>query len=162
MMRKQPVCLCARLYGCLPWSQSILLVNNLTLYRARLCHAKVSAFGADVTNMEYRRREPRFETDQLVSVTNLEQPGLPVLGRLVNFSARGTKMRLSSEIRPGTMVKVDLGGTILLGEIIYCKSQGQEFAAGMELEDALYERELLESMSEAWVAQAPTHSQRQD
>jgi hypothetical protein len=105
--------------------------------------------------MEYRRREPRFETDQLVSVTNLEQPRLPVLGRLVNFSASGTRMRLTSEIRPGTMVKVDLGGTILLGEIIYCTPQGQEFAVGLELEDALYETDLLESISQVWAAQAP-------
>ncbi len=110
--------------------------------------------------MEYRRREPRFETDQLVSITNLEQAGLPVLGRLINFSASGTRMRIASEIRPGTMVKVDLGGTILLGEIIYCHPQGQEFAVGLELEDALYETDALESMSQAWHTREADQSQR--
>jgi hypothetical protein len=104
--------------------------------------------------MEYRRREPRFESDQPVAVTNLEQPGTPLMGRLVNFSAGGTRMVLDREVPLGTMVKVELGGTILLGEIIYCSRQGKEFAVGLELEDALYEKEMLESMSETWAAAA--------
>ena len=108
--------------------------------------------------MEYRRREPRFESDQPVAVTNLERPGLPVPGRLVNFSASGSRMLLASEIRPGTMVKVELGATILLGEIIYCTPEDKEFAVGLELEDALYEAETLESMAQEWTARAPKHS----
>ncbi len=102
--------------------------------------------------MEYRRHEPRFESNQPVTVTNLEQPGMPLLGRLVNFSANGTRMLLTSEVQPGTMVKVEWGGTILLGEIIYCTPLGTEFAVGLELEDALYETEMLESMAETWAA----------
>jgi hypothetical protein len=109
---------------------------------------------ADVKSMEYCRRAPRFETDQPVSVTNLEQPGMPLFGRLVNFSENGTRMMLTCQVQPGTMVKVEWGGTILLGEIIYCKQQGTEFAVGLELEDALYETEMLESMSETWAAPA--------
>jgi hypothetical protein len=104
--------------------------------------------------MEYSRREPRFESDQPVTVTNLEQPGMPLSGRLVNFSANGTRMLLTCEVQPGTMVKVEWRGTILLAEIIYCTPQGTEFAVGLELEDALYETEMLESMSETWAAPA--------
>ena len=67
-------------------------------------------------------------------------------------------MLLTREVQPGTMVKVEFGGTILLGEIIYCTPQGQDFAAGLELEDALYSTEMLESMSEAWAAPALRNS----
>jgi hypothetical protein len=109
--------------------------------------------------MEYHRREPRFDGDQTVAVTNLEQPGLPFLGRLVNFSANGTRMALDREVQPGTMVKVEWGSTILLGEIIYCSPQGEEFAVGLELEDVLYEREeMLDSMIQAWTT--PAHGAR--
>jgi hypothetical protein len=81
---------------------------------------------------------------------------MPFLGRLVNFSANGTRMTLDREVQPGTMVKVEWGSTILLGEIIYCVPQGEEFAVGLELEDALYEREgMLDSISQAWSAPAP-------
>jgi hypothetical protein len=100
--------------------------------------------------MDYRRREPRFESDQPVVVTNLEQPGMSLTGRLVNFSASGIRLIVNQDVLPGTMVKVEWGGTILLGEIIYCSPQGEEYAAGLELEDALYEKEMLKSMSETW------------
>jgi hypothetical protein len=92
--------------------------------------------------MEQRRREPRFEIDQPVSVTNLEQRDIILNGRLANFSANGTCLILAQNLRPETMVKVEWGGTMLLGEIIYCTPQGSEFAAGLELEDALYETEM--------------------
>jgi hypothetical protein len=85
---------------------------------------------------------------------NLEQPGVSVKGRLVNFSASGTRMVLDQAVPPGSMVRVELGGTILLGEIVYCTAEGGEFAVGLELEDALYEREMLESISGAWTAAA--------
>ena len=100
--------------------------------------------------MEYRRREPRFEIDQPVTVKNLENPGMPLLGRLVNFSAKGTRLILEGGIDPGTMVKVEWGGTVLLGEIIYCWAEGSEFAVGLELEDVLYEQEMIASMAQAW------------
>ncbi|MGA2262813.1 MAG: PilZ domain-containing protein [Acidobacteriota bacterium] len=103
--------------------------------------------------MEYHRREPRFEIDQPVTVTNLNRAGMPMLGHLVNFSAIGTRLILDQQIPPGTMVKIEWGGTILLGEIIYCFQQGKEFAVGLELEDALYEREMVASMAESWAAQ---------
>ncbi len=108
--------------------------------------------------MDCRRREPRIECDQPVSLTNLEDPGVSVPGRIVNFSAAGTRMLLSCQVRPGTLVKVELEGTILLGEIIYCSPEGGEFAVGLKLEDALYELEMIESFSEAWTA--PNHSRR--
>ncbi len=109
---------------------------------------------ADVTDMEYHRCEPRFESDQPVAVTNLEQPGTPVAGRLTNFSANGTRILLGRELRPGTMVKVEWGGTVLLGEIIYCTPEGKDFALGLQLEDALYETDKLASFSEGWAATA--------
>ncbi len=96
--------------------------------------------------MEYRRREPRFEIDQPVTIKNLEQPGPLLLGRLVDFSAQGTRLILEQRLEPGTLVKVEWGGTMLLGEVIYCQAHGTEFAAGLELEDALYETQGLASL----------------
>ena len=98
--------------------------------------------------MDYRRREPRTYIDQPVTVTNLDQQSIPLKGRLSNFSAQGTRLMMKYELRPGTMVKVEWGGTILLGEIIYCSPQGSEFALGLKLEDALYEREMLKAFNE--------------
>ncbi len=76
-------------------------------------------------------------------------------GRLVNFSAIGTRMLLTCAVQPGSMVKVDWGGTLLLGEIIYCTPEGSEYAVGLELEDVLYETEMLQSLSDTWAAPTP-------
>jgi hypothetical protein len=105
--------------------------------------------------MEYRRREPRFENDQPVTVTNLGHPGETISGRLVNFSAIGTRMLLTCAVQPGSMVKVEWGGTLLLAEIIYCTPEGSEYAVGLELEDVLYETEMLQSLSDTWAAPTP-------
>ena len=74
-------------------------------------------------------------------------------GRLANFSANGVRLLLEENLNPGTMIKVEWGGTILLGEILYCNRQGLQYAAGLELEDALYETETLALMAESGAAQ---------
>ncbi len=78
-----------------------------------------------------------------MTVTDLEQPEIAMHGRLANFSAKGSRLILQLYVKPGTMVKVEWGGTVLLGEIMYCSPRNGEFAAGLELEDALYETEAL-------------------
>jgi hypothetical protein len=95
--------------------------------------------GGDV---EHRRREPRFDINQPVKVVNLDSPDLPLQGRIANFSANGTRLILERKLAPGTMIKVEWGTTILLGEVIYCEANGFEFAIGLQLEDALYEKDM--------------------
>jgi hypothetical protein len=95
------------------------------------------------------RRGPRFEVDQPVTVNNLDEPGPALSARLVNFSSKGIRMILGQRLSPGIMVKVEWRGTILLGEIIYCMPLGTAFAAGLEIEDAVYETEVLAPMEQA-------------
>jgi len=99
--------------------------------------------------MEECRRGPRFEVDQPVTVKALDDSGPPLPARLVNFSSKGIRLILGQRLNPGIMVKVEWRGTILLGEIIYCMPLGFEFAAGLEIEDAVYETEVLAPMQEA-------------
>jgi hypothetical protein len=103
--------------------------------------------------MDYRRREPRFELDQPVTVSNLEHMGASLTGRLANFSAYGVRLIMDKKLSPGTMVKVEWGNTMLLGEIIYCNAEGAEFAVGLELEDALYETDSLADLAKGWTEQ---------
>jgi hypothetical protein len=95
-----------------------------------------------------RRRRPRFEIEQPVTVKSLDDSGRPLPASLVNFSAKGIRLILGQKLNPGDLVKVEWGGTILLGEIIYCLPLGFEFAAGIEIEDAVYETEVLAPMQE--------------
>jgi hypothetical protein len=46
---------------------------------------------------------------------------------------------LASEAPVGTLVKVETGDCLFLGEICYCRPCGQAWAAGMILEHALWD-----------------------
>jgi hypothetical protein len=106
---------------------------------------------ADTGCME-KRKEPRFETEQHVIVTNLDLPAFELAGRITNFSANGTRLILEGEVARGTMVKVEWGTAILLGEIIYCQPEGSEFAVGLKLEEVLYEKEMVAAMGRNWLS----------
>ena len=94
--------------------------------------------------MEYRR-EPRFETNQAVVITNLDRRFcLP--GHLVNFSSQGIRLLLTRELDAGTAVKVQWPGTLLLGEVIYCRPSEEGYCVGLQLEDALFDTEALSAM----------------
>jgi hypothetical protein len=95
--------------------------------------------------MEYRR-EPRFETNQAVIVTNLDCRSC-FQGHLVNFSSQGVRLLLSQELGPGTAVKVQWPGTLLLGEVVYCRPGEGGYFAGLQLEDALFDTEALAAMT---------------
>jgi hypothetical protein len=95
--------------------------------------------------MEYRR-DPRFRTNQPVSVTDLENSSPPQRGQLVDFSNLGIRLLVPCRVSPGTAVKVQWAGTLLLGEVIYCRPAEEGFQAGLRLEDALYDTEALAAM----------------
>jgi hypothetical protein len=96
------------------------------------------------------RRQLRFKSDMQAKVTNLDCPGDPIVARLLDVSTYGVGLVLSSELPPGTAVKVEWGSTVLLGELIYCEPRGQEFVAGLEVEDAIYDSSELERIGERW------------
>ncbi len=84
------------------------------------------------------RRSPRFELDQPVTVTNLEdKTAMPA--RLANFSTNGVRLLIGVAVPSGALLKVEWGTTLLLGEVIYCRPEENGFSVGMELEHALYD-----------------------
>lgn len=102
--------------------------------------------------MEYRR-DPRFLANQPVSVTDLESSLPPQHGELVDFSDLGVRLLVPCRLSPGTAVKVQWAGTLLLGEVIYCNQAEGGFHAGLRLEDALYDTDALAAM----VVERPAH-----
>ncbi len=69
------------------------------------------------------RREPRFETNHPITITDLEQHSSSFSGHLVNFSSPGIGLLMTGGLAPTTAVKVRWAGTLLLGEVIYCRSR---------------------------------------
>ncbi len=91
-----------------------------------------------------QRRFPRCEAEQEVRIICLEQPKDAFAGRLKNFSPYGAGLACPKSLSAGSLIKVEWGEAILLGEVIYCQSQGKEFVAGLNVEEIVYQAELAE------------------
>lgn len=94
------------------------------------------------------RRELRLETDQQVTVTVLDETGTKLLGRIVNLSGRGLRLRLSRPIPTGAAVQVEGNDSLFLGEVCYCHPEAKGFAVGLQLDQALYQLREMASLSE--------------
>lgn len=70
---------------------------------------------------------------------------------LVNFSGRGARIRTGQPLRPGTLVRLDVDQTMMLGEVCYSEPDGEGFAAGLKLEHTLLQTESLERLRRRFV-----------
>lgn len=86
-----------------------------------------------------RRNRVRFKTDMTVTVTCLNPPGTSAKGRLANLSAHGLSLILRRELAAGSAVKVEWENADFVGELVYCQPYGDEFLAGVEVEDPVYD-----------------------
>ena len=83
------------------------------------------------------RSETRFSTDQPVNVTILGERQMTILGRIANVSEKGMRLLTSAGAPPGVAIRVDVEGTVLLGEVCYCIREGSGYAIGLQLERVL-------------------------
>ena len=85
-----------------------------------------------------QRREPRFEVEQEIPITIFGEPDIRLPARIRNFSPRGIGLEMKGPVAAGSALKLELDDTLLLGEVIYCRDDGDSFYVGVELEQALY------------------------
>jgi hypothetical protein len=96
------------------------------------------------------RSQLRFRTDMQVTVTCLDPLGPPLGARLADISANGLGLLMDRQIHPGSPVKVEWGKTVLFCEILHCQTRGQEFYAGLEVEDAIFDNEAALWAEQSW------------
>lgn len=54
------------------------------------------------------------------------------------ISGRGVRLRMPLPLRPGTLVQVETGEDLFLGEIIHCRAEAESFVAGVEVDCVLH------------------------
>src|SRR5205085_727584 len=82
--------------------------------------------------------EPRFETDQEITLTLLGDVESTFTAKIVNFSGKGLCLLSSQAVAPGASLKIELADRMVLGEAMYCRQEGQAYHTGIGLEQALY------------------------
>lgn len=107
--------------------------------------------------MERRKTRRQPVAIQAVLSTLHEENGEtrkgPPLGVVVEeISGRGARVRLPLRLRPGTLVQMEAGDDLFLGEIVHCRSDGDGYVAGMEVDCVLHTaaglRELMKALLE--------------
>jgi hypothetical protein len=107
-----------------------------------------------------QRSEPRLAPPSNSIATlfvlqgSLKSAPLPV--KVVNFSGRGLKLNANQTLAPGTLVRVDLNRTMILGEVCYAEPAEGGFAIGLRLEHSLTITDSLERLRQRFAEDEAT------
>jgi len=80
-----------------------------------------------------RRSEPRFETQQRIFVTLIEEPSITLTGLAVEMSGSGMRIFLNRAIPLGALLKVESGNSLILSEVSHCAAHADGFLIGLKL-----------------------------
>jgi hypothetical protein len=84
-----------------------------------------------------RRRHPRFPAHTSLRLTTLLGEPLSVDASLEELSGAGARISSPVALHPGTPLKLELPGALLLGECVHCQPAGESFSLGVHLEHSL-------------------------
>lgn len=84
-----------------------------------------------------RRTDVRHPSDQPATIKFLNpvQSSADVSARVLEISRGGLKLRVNRPLMPGTLVQIRFGGKLLMGEVRHCDPAGDEYHAGIRLQD---------------------------
>jgi hypothetical protein len=85
-----------------------------------------------------QRRETRVDGDQPAWITIYGKVDKRSPGRIRNISGRGMGMEVGEPVGTGSALKIEVGDVMLLGEVIYCRRDGQGYYIGIELDQAVH------------------------
>ncbi len=82
-----------------------------------------------------RRHEPRFETAQFASVTQLTGAPEPLPANVLEVSTRGIKLKLAQSLPVGAPLKIDVRSDLILGEVRYwTPEEDGSYCVGVEID----------------------------
>ena len=95
------------------------------------------------------RREPRFPSQAAARVRALTGEGSESSeGRLQDVSGRGVRILVNQPFAVNTPVRIDVGERLLLGDVCYCREEGERYEIGVSLSHAILEMSPLTKLME--------------
>ncbi len=91
---------------------------------------------------EERRRYSRTRLNHRVVVTVLGKVMRSLRARLEDYSYNGLGLEVTADVKPGLVMAVEWDGTIVLGEVIYCRAGASQrvFHAGIRTDYIILDR----------------------
>jgi PilZ domain len=110
-----------------------LISESLECFIPRLALTPDQPSGQDGAE---RRRAPRFATNQITLLHSNTAAGLQrVFCRIVDFSARGLRVRTDRRLEVGTELRVTLREMFAIGTVRYCNTADGCFDHGIEINE---------------------------
>lgn len=108
-----------------------------------------------------QRREYRVPIEQSVSLTVLGDPDKVLTATIKNVSGRGLGLVSPESVSSGAAVKIEIGDSIFLGEVMYCEAlEGGSFL-GIELTEVLSGLAALSRMAQKFTEELEATGPRQ-
>ena len=83
------------------------------------------------------RSESRPRVAGPLEVIVLGQRDVPIPGQVATLSGEELRLLLKTAVHPGAAVRIDVDGTVLLGEVCYCMPEEGAHAVGVHLQHAI-------------------------
>jgi hypothetical protein len=84
-----------------------------------------------------RRRDKRTEIDCPASLYLLSEDSGPLPTQIVDVSVSGMEIETNSPLKPGALVRMNVPGSLILGEVVWCNGEGLHYSAGIRIEHSL-------------------------
>jgi hypothetical protein len=81
------------------------------------------------------RREPRLPCNPTGIHAYVEGRGRPVAGQIVEVSRTGIRLQIDEAVPIGSVMTVEVGGTLLMGDVRHCEPHDEQFAVGLQTLD---------------------------
>jgi PilZ domain len=80
-----------------------------------------------------QRQHPRWPANLDVALTRVDEPRDTTTGRIVNVSESGIRVRVSMQVLPGAIVKLEMAECVLFGQVIHCCHYSSAYELGIEV-----------------------------
>jgi len=84
-----------------------------------------------------RRQHPRYPASLDVRLTDLGDQLGPTAGRMVDISKSGVSVLLYGPVPVHSVVRLDVGESVLYGHAVYCSPEGPQYRVGIAVEQVL-------------------------
>jgi hypothetical protein len=78
-----------------------------------------------------RRKQPRINLETNLTIEILGNDPMRVDGLMVDVSSDGMRFLSPVDVAPGTAIRVDRDGGMILGEVCYTEPHGEQFHLGI-------------------------------
>jgi hypothetical protein len=103
--------------------------------------------------------EPRFESrvkfDEPVRMTALQNDDAICTGRFVDLSSNDMRIKSNSDLKVGSLLRLEFGNDLMMTEVRQCEPDQGEFSAGLLILSWLEKSELKRLLREAVTGPAP-------